>query len=119
MLVVCPVSVWANTAHEDISNKFNIGCVFHGIGPEISISAIMQNMVLISGEKLFNRDVIKLIIAKLVGSFEGVTQNVCKCWKMGNRQEQFCVSFNWARLSIRVVILAFNMKYCNLQQLGK
>ncbi len=55
---------------------FNICHVFHGIGPELLISAITQNMVLVSTAQFFNRDVKKIVInndvVKLIGNFEGV-----------------------------------------------
>ncbi len=36
---------------------FIVWHVFHGIGPELFISAIMQNMALVSAAQLVNRDI--------------------------------------------------------------
>ncbi len=55
---------------------FNVGCVFHGIGPELFVSAITQDLVLLSGAQFVICDVIKNVVnnnaIKLIGNFKGV-----------------------------------------------
>ncbi len=50
---------------------FNILCFFHCLSSECMVIHMMQNMVLVIGAQLFNREVVEVVV------YNDVVKNVC------------------------------------------